>query len=184
MRPSAVSRAPFLSGIERPFLRRISTALSMSPPASVRAALQSIIGWLVRSRRALTAAAEIAVMGRASSVRYPVPSSRPPFVATDHGQRAADRLLLNDRGGRLGVRGAGGARGGGGGGGRAGRADGGAGAAGPAAARRRLLLGRQGGAALADSVGQPGQDQLDRADAVVVARDGQVHRVGVAVGVD
>src|SRR5438067_8180345 len=101
MRPSAVSRAPLLPAIVLPFFRRISTALSMSPPASVRAALQSIIGWLVRSRRALTAAAEIVVMGRASSVRYPVPWSRPPFVATDHGQRTTDMLLLYDRRGRL-----------------------------------------------------------------------------------
>src|SRR5262249_52630145 len=147
MRPSAVSRAPFLSATSLPRLRRISTAFSMSPPASVRAALQSIIGWLVRSRRALTAAAEIVVMGGAFLSPCATVLPGPQAVATDQGQRPTDRSLFNDRRGRLGVRGAGGGRGAGRGGGRAGRGDGGAGAAGPAAARRRLLLGRQGGAA-------------------------------------
>src|SRR5260370_35489189 len=41
------------------FLRRTSMAFSMSPPASVSAALQSIIGALVRSRSAFTSAAEM-----------------------------------------------------------------------------------------------------------------------------
>src|SRR5438093_10624435 len=44
------------------FLRRMSTALSMLPSASVRAALQSIMGALVRSRRVFTAAAEIVLI--------------------------------------------------------------------------------------------------------------------------
>src|SRR5262245_57674121 len=41
------------------FLRRISMAFSMSPPASMSAALQSIIGALVLSRSAFTSAAEM-----------------------------------------------------------------------------------------------------------------------------
>src|SRR5262245_282865 len=151
MRPSAVSRAPLATPICLPFLRRISMALSTSPPASVRAALQSIIGWLVRSRRALTSAAGIVVMGsfRPQSVPQGV-AWRPPPVATDHGQRAADGGLFNDRRGGLGV------RGGGAGGGRRG----GRGAGGDAAARRVLLLGRQRGAAVADGVGELAEHQL------------------------
>src|SRR5437879_6462421 len=43
------------------FLRRCSTALSMSPPHSPRAALQSIIGALVMFRSFMTSAAEIAI---------------------------------------------------------------------------------------------------------------------------
>src|SRR5205085_5912529 len=56
------------------------------------------------------------------------------------------------------------------------------------AAAATTLLGRRRfrrrGAALADGVGHLAQDQLDGADAVVVAGDRQVHRVRVAVGVD
>src|SRR5947209_11173690 len=42
-------------------VRRMSAAFSISPWASVRAALQSIMGALVRSRRAFTAAADTAL---------------------------------------------------------------------------------------------------------------------------
>src|SRR5438309_2130430 len=44
------------------FSRRILAALSMSPPASVRAALQAIMGALVRFRNSLTALALIVLM--------------------------------------------------------------------------------------------------------------------------
>jgi hypothetical protein len=38
--------------------------------------------------------------------------------------------------------------------------------------------------AFEDGVGQLGQHQLDRANAVVVAGNRQVHRIGIAIGVD
>src|ERR1700720_344463 len=47
-------RPAFLAAAARPFLRRRSTACSMSPSASVSAALQFIIGAPVRSRSCLT----------------------------------------------------------------------------------------------------------------------------------
>src|SRR5438128_4576455 len=46
-----------------PFSRRIRTAASMSPLASCRARLQSIIGAPVWSRSSLTSAAEISTIG-------------------------------------------------------------------------------------------------------------------------
>ena len=56
-----------------PFTRRISTALSTSPPASVRAALQSIIPAPVRSRRAFTS---LALISTVSTVMALVTASR------------------------------------------------------------------------------------------------------------
>src|ERR1700723_3253410 len=57
--PSLVTRVAFLAATETPFLRRITTACSISPLASVRACLQSIIGAPVFSRRSFTCAAEM-----------------------------------------------------------------------------------------------------------------------------
>src|ERR1700691_3297196 len=57
--PSLVTRAAFLAATETPFLRKTTTACSMSPLASVRACLQSIIGAPVFSRSSFTCAAEI-----------------------------------------------------------------------------------------------------------------------------
>src|SRR5271165_335346 len=57
--PSLVTRVAFLAATETPFLRRITTACSRSPLASVRACLQSIIGAPVFSRRSFTCAADI-----------------------------------------------------------------------------------------------------------------------------
>lgn len=57
--PSLVSRPAFLAALARPFLRRTSTAASMSPSASTRAFLHSIIGESVISRSCLTIAAVI-----------------------------------------------------------------------------------------------------------------------------
>src|SRR6185437_2202994 len=55
--PSLVTRAAFFCALAAPVLRRMMTAFSMSPPASVRAFLQSIMGAPVRSRSSLTCAA-------------------------------------------------------------------------------------------------------------------------------
>src|SRR5882757_4445538 len=57
--PSLVTRVAFLAATETPFLRRITTACSRSPLASVKACLQSIIGAPVFSRRSFTCAAEM-----------------------------------------------------------------------------------------------------------------------------
>src|SRR5438270_4389014 len=57
--PSLVSRVAFFCATAAPRLRRITTAFSASPLASVRAFLQSIIGAPVRSRSSLTLAAEM-----------------------------------------------------------------------------------------------------------------------------
>ena len=63
IRPSAATRPAFLAAFDRPFLRSQSTAASMSPLASVSAALQSIMPAPVFSRRSFTRLAEI-VMAR------------------------------------------------------------------------------------------------------------------------
>src|SRR3954462_6269266 len=58
MTPSDAARSPRLAACAWPFTRRISTALSTSPPASWSARLQSIIPAPVRSRSAFTSPAE------------------------------------------------------------------------------------------------------------------------------
>src|SRR5262249_52368661 len=149
--PSAVSLPARLTPWALPHSRRISMALSMSPPASVRAALQSIIGALVRSRRAFTAVAEMLLMvspSREKSRRAGgVSPRRDVFPPGAHAPGSPSQCLLYDRGSRLGVRGAD--------------------AGGHGRLRPRLdqplLVGRQGGAALEDGVGQLRQDQLDGA---------------------
>src|SRR5690348_6644789 len=54
------------------------------------------------------------------------------------------------------------------------------------AAIRLLTLdfGSRVGLAFQDRIGQLLHDQLDRANAVVIARDRQIHRIRIAVGVD
>src|ERR1700756_4489890 len=59
--PSLVTRVAFFCATAAPRLRRITTAFSASPLASVRAFLQSIMGAPVRSRSSLTLAAEMLV---------------------------------------------------------------------------------------------------------------------------
>ena len=61
MMPSAAIRPAFLSALAAPFLRSNSTALSMSPPVSVSALLQSIIPAPVHSRNSFTSDAVIAI---------------------------------------------------------------------------------------------------------------------------
>ena len=58
-RPSFIARPAFFATCAMPFLRRMVIASSMSPFASVSAALQSIMPAPVRSRRALTSVAVI-----------------------------------------------------------------------------------------------------------------------------
>src|SRR5437764_296943 len=67
MRPSAAMRPAFLAALASPFLRRRSTAASMSPPVSPSADLQSIMPASVRSRSSLTIWAVTLAMKR-----YPV----------------------------------------------------------------------------------------------------------------
>src|SRR6516162_2125392 len=69
MRPSAVSRSPLFAWIAEFLLRRISTAFSMSPVASVSAALQSIIGAPVFCRNFMTDSAEILLISKLPFVR-------------------------------------------------------------------------------------------------------------------
>src|ERR1700674_4690194 len=59
-------RPAFLAAAARPFLRSPSTACSMSPLASVSAALQSIIGAPVRSRSCLTICAVTSMLALSS----------------------------------------------------------------------------------------------------------------------
>ena len=191
--PSAAPRSPRLAAFAWPFTRRISTALSTSPSASSSAALQSIIPAPVRSRSAFTSLAEIArahlsvssvgVEGAALAVAAGArraglgagcrcggrararPGSRPP---RPRGRAPAPR-----------PRGAPAPRP------RAGPAPRPRVRAFSSASRRassssaRKLAG-----ALGHHVADRLDDQLARADRVVVARDHVVDRVRVAVGVD
>ena len=61
MMPLLVARPARLAAEARPFFRRISMAFSMSPPASVSAALQSIMPAPVLSRSCFTISAVIAI---------------------------------------------------------------------------------------------------------------------------
>ena len=60
--PSDAARSPRFAACACPFTRRISIALSRSPPDSWSAALQSIIPAPVRSRSAFTSFAEMVVL--------------------------------------------------------------------------------------------------------------------------
>src|SRR5690606_40311987 len=60
--PSAAMLPAFLAALMEPAARMSSMAFSMSPPAAVRAFLQSIMPWPVRSRSSLTRAAVISAM--------------------------------------------------------------------------------------------------------------------------
>src|SRR5260370_20249651 len=156
MRPSAVSRPSRLT--ETPLLRsrRIWIAFSMSPLASLRAALQSIIGRLVRSRSCITSLALIwLIFTSLQRIRAQ--------TTEDGGQKTAVCPLssvfcplFTDAAAGLGVR------------------------RGPDVAGRRrgarpdhgLLFRRQGGPAFEHGIRQPAQHQLDRTDAVVIAGNG------------
>ena len=61
--PSGVARSDRFAAPAMPFSRRIRMAASMSPFASCRARLQSIIGAPVWSRSSLTSVAEISTIG-------------------------------------------------------------------------------------------------------------------------
>src|SRR5580704_7105844 len=63
IRPSAATRPAFLAALASPFLRRWSTAFSMSPSVSASADLQSIMPAPVRSRSSLTIGAVILAIG-------------------------------------------------------------------------------------------------------------------------
>ena len=65
MTPSLALRSAFFAALAMPFFRRMSIAASMSPLASVRAPLQSIIPAPVRSRSVFTISAVIAMCVRA-----------------------------------------------------------------------------------------------------------------------
>src|SRR6516162_1869052 len=83
IRPSAVSLSPFLSMMALFRLRRSSVAFSISPFASISAALQSIMGALVRLRKAMTAAAEIVLILLYSNLHKADPSptlKKPPTL--------------------------------------------------------------------------------------------------------
>ena len=67
--PSAATRPAREAALTVPFLRRTSTALSMSPPASTRALLQSLMPAWVRSRSSLTIDAVMSAMFKSSNVR-------------------------------------------------------------------------------------------------------------------
>ncbi len=60
--PSAATRPALLAALLPNFTRMISSALAMSPPASFRAFLQSIMGASVRSRSSLTMDAVISAI--------------------------------------------------------------------------------------------------------------------------
>ena len=61
-RPSLARRSAFLAALPRPFSRKISTAALISPFASSRAFLQSIIPAPVLSRNSFTICAEISAI--------------------------------------------------------------------------------------------------------------------------
>src|SRR5262249_26690430 len=131
------------------FLRSSSMAFSISPLAAIRAALQSIMGALVRSRRLFTAAAEIVLMLLI------------PLFAVVQGPWSGERhhsplaSLFNDCWGGSRVRG--------GCVGAIGRRCGGD----RPRAQLRLLLGRQRRPPFQHGIGQLGKHQLDGADTVV-----------------
>src|SRR5437762_5313401 len=60
--PSFVARAAFLPAAATPFVRKIASAFSRSPPLSTRARLQSIIPALVFSRSCFTSCGSISVV--------------------------------------------------------------------------------------------------------------------------
>ena len=104
--PWEALRSPRLSALAMPFLRRISTALSMSPLASCRAALQSIIPAPVRARSSATIFAEIgsliaqSLFGCVAGARWGtrvLAYRKPPSGARGPGTAAA---LLCQPGGR------------------------------------------------------------------------------------
>src|SRR5690606_11723499 len=201
-RPSAASRPARFSALAMPFLRRISPARSMSPLASSRAFLQSIIPAPVRRRSSAMSLVVIVAL-----ILLCIPSSEGSVCANRRrGARAPQAAAHFDRqlpgsaagvarfaaGNRLGLE--------------PGSDDLGAGlalaartaalaivVAGTVTLACRIGLGivvernlahRHLRAGFADRVAQRGGDQRDRADRVVVARNRHRDRIGVGVGVD
>src|SRR6185437_2821209 len=196
MRPSAAMRLAFLSALARPDLRSHSIAASRSPLFSTSAFLHSIMPAPDRSRSSFTIWAEILLIGSSpmlgwrDSERTP---SRVDLSRADGGQRPPPQRLLGGCAvvarataaitatfaARTGL------------------------ARGSLAARtvdlgyRVAFLvqfdevvgvalggGRSGSLAFEDRVGGGAGVQLDRADRVVIARDGVVDQFRVVVGVD
>src|SRR3990170_8950924 len=157
--PSEAIREDFFAAAARPFLRRVSIAPSMSPPAAASAVLQSIMPAPVFSRRSFTIPDVICIpldLPDRSGPWDPDLFLRPGGLRSDgdflvplggderHGDLRRLRLLV---------------------------------AAGGVLLRVRRLP-------LDDRVGHLGQEQLDRADRVVVPWDHDVDQVRVAVRVD
>src|SRR5256885_4410570 len=119
--PSLVARVAFLLALAIPFVRRIVSALSKSPPASSSARLQSIMPALVFSRSCLTILGSIAVLvliGLKSDCwrrpltkrkrrpfrfvrgcalrRSPTQSRRPAFAAQSESRESRRRFLESD----------------------------------------------------------------------------------------
>src|SRR5262249_27481105 len=178
IRPSAVSLPSRLACILANLLRRISIAFSASPFASTRACLQSPIGRSVRSRSCLTIWGVIGVLMLSPVLVFPVYGlvvgkprvgvcAFPRVIGHNRNRETGNCLTDRRRRGRvrfdrLGLL--------------TGRL--------LAGLVYLLLLGWQGSPAFQTRIGQLAQDDLDRADAVVVAGDRQIDRVRVAVGVD
>src|SRR5688500_934572 len=156
-RPSDATRSAFRAAAASPFLRRIFLASSKSPPDSTSAFLQSIIPTPVSARSRATSFELISMIPRmtASAVGY-----RPPAWRTAASGGSLRRV--GDDGGLRELR------------------------------RTRALFGRGrlfrhallvGVKPLENRVGDPGCEETDRADRVVVARDHVVDDVRIAVRV-
>src|SRR5579864_7067518 len=185
-------RPAFFAAAARPFLRKRSTAFSMSPRASASIVLQSIIGAPVRSRSCLTICAVTSMLvlslARTTQTKEKVRSTR---VRLTSSQRAPPPI-----GGRRPIWVA--CRSGGG---RAAGATRAAGRSRRATRRRRVLVEHRQAAAgaavllprhrlllelagaLDVGVGDARREQPDGADGVVVARDDVVDQLRVAIRV-
>ena len=91
--PSLAARPAFLAAVARPFLRRMSRAVSRSPVASTRAALHSIMPAPVSSRSLRTISAVMSIvssLGASSLQRKAAGESGP--------ERPLTRRRVGDRG--------------------------------------------------------------------------------------
>ena len=181
--PCAVARPARLAACARPRLRRMVIASSMSPLASVRAALHSIMPAPVLSRSCLTCSAVIAIclelQGGLKAALYDrlaaaVQRKRRQMPAPDS-DTATRCYALGGRRRFAALRTV-----------HAAQTRGGVGRRCGLFLRRRFLgharLALR--AAAADGVGDLRREQPDRPQGVVVAGDDVVHFVGIAVGVD
>ena len=92
--PCDAVRPARFSALAIPFLRRISPAFSMSPPASSSARLQSIMPAPVRARSSLTSFGEIVALAIVSSRVQSGVNSKPPLTA----RTGQERRMLRERG--------------------------------------------------------------------------------------